>query len=274
MNNVYNILQQSINNRKDFDASFFSKYNMTEAANNNVATDQYYFDEPANTMYLNNGGSRQTYYRFLYKNMSLGDKIEIEFEMRVIAGQGVRVFVLEGASSTVYTEIIGPDSATAWKKVKKTYFAKSGIDIYVCIGLNSLAGNIALRKVTTSVQRKMGQGTGDKVSSFRKGNIQRVAGGWNLRTEFVHDPVTITETDANTLQITYGTPFTGLVPIPIIDSQSSGMTYVTEARTQSSTLTGFQIKFYDMAGTVVPLANVSVNTYIGFLVIGEKLIFE
>lgn len=280
MEKLYSILHQTINSRKDFDDSFYSKFSMTEAVDENVTTNQYFYNTSTNTLSVNNGGTRANIYRIFFNGMSVGDKIELEFDVLFVSGTGVNVQIQEtttkgsAATSTPYLQIVEPEQIGVWQRVRKTFFAKTPNNIYVCVGLSSLAGNIKLRNVSARVKRRIGMQTSEKVNVFKKANITKTSSGWSKRTDYLGENVTLTEADANTLQITYETPFVGLKPVVIIDSQFSSSTYKYIPKTSNSILTGFQIRFYDFAGVVVPLASLTNDIFVGFMAIGEKSYFE
>lgn len=238
-----------------------------------VVDNTYYFDSKTNTIYAKSAIGVRGMIAFKLSNLSIGDIIEVETELRSISGSKPFVTITE----------CGADYESAYNDLIKTYYdnndnnyitvsAKSYIinttHALVLIGLGrDDAGEYHIRLPRVRVTKKK-HFTTPQIMQY---SINKYPDGWVLRTDNWASSAgaTITEIDANTLKITFDKPFDKR-PIPSIAQcfETATDSHKYNAKVGQITVDSIQIKFFDSSNNVVPLANMKNYYYVFLTLIG------
>lgn len=207
-------------------------------------------------------GDRMAEVQVRINGVSIGDLVTIEADVNAV-GTLTSALVVADTEATITTHAVAVNGVY---KSRSTFAITKPGDVLLAIGGGwnlDLSGTIS--NIAITVQSATGAFVVDNNPKIQRFTIQATATGtFSLRDDWSLNAGTLSNLDANTLKIALAVKPTHRYQ-GFTNEMSAAGSLLYRPRIDVDPYNNVLIKFYDMTNTVVPLANVSVNTYVGIL---------
>lgn len=213
-----------------------------------VVDDTFYFDKATKTIHGKSSITKRGYINIKFDNLTIGDIVECECELRKISGDNPFIVISEADSDheTNLTDLskIFYDGTNEWVNLKLSSYPKTKKYVNVGIGLaTSDVGEFEIRNIRAVAKKKVYF----QENMLRKYAIYKMPTiGWTIRTDVWDSDLgaTLTLLDANTLQLIYDRRF-NLTPIPTVAENFDNNGYLYDVRVGQVNVDKIQIKVVD-----------------------------
>lgn len=201
--------------------------------------------------------------RIAVNGVGIGDLVTIEADINGV-GSITSVLLPAGSNTAITKRTVTVNGIT---KVRTTFAVTKLGDIQLAIGSGwnlDFAGTIS--NIGITVKSASGVYAPDvTLPKMQRFTIQTTATGtFSLREDWSLNAGTLSNLDANTLQLTLAAkPTRRYQGFPNLMTQVGSVQYVPRIDVDANNLV--TLKFYTVAGVAVPLANVAASTYVGIL---------
>ncbi|MED3623268.1 hypothetical protein P4482_09070 [Neobacillus thermocopriae] len=241
---------------------YLSAYNQKSEYVENVeepALNQFTYDFTHFCGHINSDGLKARQFEIHIERVRIGDIIEIEADfLNVGGGANGSIVIMDEINSAIFTSYPSDNATNRFKRLRIKHSSNQNTRYKILVGLeNGKAGNVKIRNVKVKVHSSM-QG-----SQSRKLVIEGNAGyteKYKIRKDFAYDDATL-DVRTNEIVVTWRYPISSeLRPVPSISLDDTGNSKLYIPRISACTQTGFVLRFYDLTGALVPIANMNITS--------------
>ena len=207
-------------------------------------------------------GDRVAEVRVRINGVAIGDLVTIEADVNAV-GTLTSALLVADTDAAITKHAVVVNGVT---KARSTFAITKPGDVLLALGGGwnlDLAGTLS--NIAITVQSATGAFAVDNNPKIQRFTIQTTATGtFVLRDDWSLNAGTLSNQDANTLKLALTVKPTYRYQ-GFINEMSQAGSLLYRPRIDVDMYNNVLIKFYDMTNTVVPLANVSIYTYVGIL---------